>query len=165
MARSVLVVLGLGAIGWGLLCLFAGSIMPSWMGLSSPDKGDLYIESIALNVGLWVSLGIFAILGAAFQRLRSSAILALLVCSAGIAGGRIFAMTEGAHSGVYTRVALALEIAIVVAASAAYVSEKSRLAREAKELKRAEKAALEAALAAGHARTARSSAPLPGQHP
>jgi signal transduction histidine kinase len=164
MARSVLVVLGLGAIGWGLLCLFAGPIMPPWMGLSGPDKGELYIESIAVNVGLWSSLGIFAILGAAFQRLRSPAILALLVCTAGIAGGRIFGMTEAADAGVYTRMALALEIAIIVAASAAYISEKSRLAQEAKELKRAEKAALEAALAAEQARLARSPSPSPGQH-
>ena len=58
--------------------------------------------------------------------------------------------------------ALALEVAIVIAASAAYLSEKARLAREAKELKRAEKAALEAALAAEHeSETSKAEAPTP----
>ncbi|KPK66914.1 MAG: hypothetical protein AMS21_00550 [Gemmatimonas sp. SG8_38_2] len=150
MARNVLFLLGIGAIGWGLLCLFAGSIMPGWMGLSGPEQGELYIEALGLNVGLWPALGIFAIMGALFQRLRLAAALAFTVCAAGMAGGRIVALVQGAKPGVYTGLALALEVSIVVAASAAYVAEKRRLALEAKALKRAEKAALEAALAAEH---------------
>jgi hypothetical protein len=146
MARSVLIVLGLGSIGWGLMSFFAGSYMPDWMGLSGPEHGELYIESLALNAGLWPALGVFAFFGAAFQRLRLAATLAFMVCAAGIAGGRILALVNGGLPGVYTGLALAIEVAIVVAASAGYISEKTRLAREAREQKRAAKAALEAAL-------------------
>jgi len=146
MARSVLIVLGLGSIGWGLMSFFAGSYMPDWMGLSGPEHGELYIESLALNAGLWPALGVFAFFGAAFQRLRLAATLAFVVCAAGIAGGRILALVNGGLPGVYTGLALAFEVAIVVAASAGYISEKTRLAREAREQKKAQKAALEAAL-------------------
>ena len=159
-ARNVLFLMGVGAIGWGLLCFFAGSaIMPDWMGLSGPEQGELYIEALALNVGLWPALGIFAILGGLFQRLRLAAALAFVVCAAGMAGGRILALVQGASSGAYMNLVLAMEIAVVVAASAAYVSEKSRLSRQAKEMKRAEKAALEAALAAEHAQREEHAAP------
>lgn len=150
MARSVLVVLGLGSIGWGLFSFFAGSFMPDWMGLSGPEQGELYIESLAVNAGLWPALGVFALFGAAFQRLRLAATLAFVVCAAGIAGGRILALVSGGEPGVYTGLAIALEIAIVVAASAGYISEKTRLAREARDQKKAEKAALEAALQKEH---------------
>jgi hypothetical protein len=165
MARNVLFFLGVGSIGWALLSLFAGSILPDWMGLSGVQHGQLYIESIALNVGLWSALGVFALLGAAFQRLRLSASLAFLVCATGIAGGRILAMVQGAKPDPYIVLALALEVAIVVSASAAYVTEKARIAREAKELKRAEKAALEAALAAEHAHSVQAPAASPVQQP
>lgn len=165
MARSVLFLLGVGSVSWGLLCLFAGSVMPSWMGLSGPEHGELYIEAVGLNVGLWLALGTFAILGAAFQRLRLAAALIFVVCAAGIGGGRIIAMVQGAKPGVYTGMALALEVAMVVAASAAYISEKARLARQARELKKAEKAALEAALAAEHAEPPVSPAPSAVQQP
>ena len=162
MSRNVLFLLGLGAIGWALLSLFAGSIMPDWMGLSSTENGGLYIEAIAVNVGLWSALGTFALFGAAFQRLRLAAALAFIVCGSGFAGGRILAMVQGAKPDAYTGMALALEIAIVVAASAAYISEKTRVAREVREQKRAEKAALEAALAAEHAEPAEpDKAPVP----
>ncbi|MHA1517130.1 MAG: hypothetical protein ACTSYK_00855, partial [Alphaproteobacteria bacterium] len=83
-----------------------------------------------------------------------------------------------AKPGVYTGMALALEVAIVVAAAAADNSEKNRIsppaqeqpraekaAREAREQKRAEKAALEAALAAEHAETAEAPTPSPVQQP
>ena len=165
MSRNVLFLLGVGSIGWALLCLFAGSIMPDWMGLSDHPRGALYIESIALNVGLWSALGVFAFFGAAFQRLRLAAALAFIVCAAGMAGGRIFAMVQGATPDVYTGMALALEVAIVVAASAAYISEKTRILREAKEQKRAAKAALDAALAAKHVEQVDAPAPLPVQQP
>jgi hypothetical protein len=161
MSRNVLFLLGVGAIGWALLSLFAGSfIMPKWMGLSGAERGGLYIEAIAVNVGLWSALGAFALFGAAFQRLRLAAALAFIVCGSGFAGGRILAMVQGAKPDAYTGMALALEIAIVVAASAAYISEKARVAREVREQKRAEKAALEAALAAEHAEPAE-----PGEAP
>ncbi|MGB8222291.1 MAG: hypothetical protein WCF10_06875 [Polyangiales bacterium] len=165
MARNVLFLLGVGSIAWALLCLFAGSIMPDWMGLAGPTRGPLYIESIALNVGLWSGLGAFALLGAAFQRLRLAAVLAFMVCSAGIAGGRVLALVQGAKPDPYTGISLALEVAIVIAASAAYVSERTRLARDAKEQKRAEKAALEAALAAQHLERAGTASPSPVQQP
>jgi hypothetical protein len=165
MSRNVLFLLGVGAIGWALLCLFAGSIMPSWMGLTGAERGGLYIESIAVNVGLWSALGAFALVGAAFQRLRLAAALAFVVCGSGFAGGRILALVQGAKPDVYTGLALALEVAIVVAASAAYISEKTRIVREAKEQKRAEKAALEAALAAEHAERAEAPTPSPVQQP
>lgn len=165
MSRNVLFLLGIGSIGWGMLCLFAGSVMPDWMGLSGAEYGELYIESIAVNVGLWCALGAFALFGAAFQRLRLAASLAFIVCGAGFAGGRVLAMVQGAKPGVYTGMALALEVAIVVAASAAYISEKTRISREAKEQKRAEKAALEAALAAEHAEQAQTPPPSPLQQP
>jgi len=165
MSRNVLFLLGLGAIGWALLSLFAGSIMPNWMGLSGAEHGGLYIEAIAVNVGLWSALGAFALFGAAFQRLRLAAALAFIVCGSGFAGGRILAMVQGAKPDAYTGMALALEIAIVVAASAAYISEKTRVAREVKEQKRAEKAALEAALAAEHAELAEAPVPSPVQQP
>ncbi|MBW2189193.1 MAG: hypothetical protein DRH23_00620 [Deltaproteobacteria bacterium] len=163
MSRNVLFLLGVGAIGWALLSLFAGSfIMPKWMGLSGAEHGGLYIEAIAVNVGLWSALGAFALFGAAFQRLRLAAALAFIVCGSGFAGGRILAMVQGAKPDAYTGMALALEIAIVVAASAAYISEKTRVAREVREQKRAEKAALEAALAAEHAEPAEpAEAPVP----
>ncbi|NOQ84387.1 MAG: hypothetical protein GQ551_10280 [Myxococcales bacterium] len=163
MSRNVLFLLGVGAIGWALLSLFAGSfIMPKWMGLSGAEHGGLYIEAIAVNVGLWSALGAFALFGAAFQRLRLAAALAFIVCGSGFAGGRILAMVQGAKPDAYTGMALALEIAIVVAASAAYISEKTRVAREVREQKRAEKAALEAALAAEHAEPAEpGEAPVP----
>ena len=74
-------------------------------------------------------------------------------------------MVQGAKPGAYTGIALALEVAIVVAASAAYISEKTRIAREAKEQKRAEKAALEAALAAEHAERAEALPPSTIQQP
>ena len=150
MARSVLVVLGLGSIGWGLFRFFAGPFMPDWMGLSGPEQGELYIQSLALNAGLWPALGVFALFGAAFQRLRLAATLAFVVCAAGIAGGRILALVSGGEPGLYTYLAIALEIAIVVAASAGYISEKTRLAREARDQKKAETAALEAALQKEH---------------
>jgi hypothetical protein len=165
MARNVLFLLGVGSIGWGLLSLFAGSIMPAWMGLSGAEHGELYIESIAVNVGLWSALGAFALFGAAFQRLRLAAALAFIVCAAGFAGGRILAMVQGANPGAYTGLALALEVAIVVAASAAYISEKTRLSREAKEQKRAERAALEAALAQEQTQPADAPTPSPVQQP
>ncbi len=165
MSRNVLLLLGVGSIGWALLCLFAGSIMPNWMGLTGVEHGELYIESLAVNVGLWSALGAFALLGAAFQRQRLAAALAFIVCGSGFIGGRILAMVQGANPGVYTGIALALEVAIVLAASAAYVSEKTRVAREAKELKRAEKAALDAALAAEHAQPAEPATPSPVQQP
>lgn len=166
MSRNVLFLLGVGSIGWALLCLFFGSVMPTWMGLTGAEHGELYIESIAVNVGLWSALGAFAILGAGFQRLRLAAALAFVVCGSGFAGGRILAMVQGAKPGVYTGLALALEVAIVVAASAAYISEKTRIAREAKELQRAEKAALEAALAQSvHAAEAPAPSPSPVQQP
>lgn len=148
MARSVLFILGIGSIAWGALALFAGSVLPDWMGLSGPHHGELYIESVGLNAGMWPALGVFALFGAMFQRLRLAACLAFLVCAAGFAGGRIFALVQGATPGVYTGIALALEVGMVVAASAAYIAEKSRLSKLAREQKRAEKAALEAALAA-----------------
>jgi hypothetical protein len=166
MARNVLFLLGVGSIGWALLCLFAGSIMPDWMGLTSPTRGSLYIESIALNVGLWSALGAFALFGAAFQRLRLAAALAFMVCSAGIAGGRVLALVQGAKPDHwFSGIALVMEVAIVIAASAAYVSEKARLSREAKEQKRAEKAALEAALAARHVGRVGAASPSPAQQP
>jgi hypothetical protein len=167
MARNVLFLLGLGSIGWAMLSLFfAGSVLPDWMGLGDHSNGPLYIESMAVNVGLWSALGVFAVLGAMFQRLRLAATLAFLVCGAGFAGGRIVAMVQGAKPDIYTVIALALEVAIVIAASAAYISEKTRIAREAKELKKAEKAALEAALAAEHAAAAvEAPAPTPVQQP
>ena len=74
-------------------------------------------------------------------------------------------MVQGAKPDVYTGVAIALEVAIVVAAAAAYISEKARLSREAKEQKRAEKAALEAALAHEHAQQLEAPAPPPVQQP
>ncbi|MEM7139013.1 MAG: hypothetical protein AAF500_20740 [Myxococcota bacterium] len=151
MARSVLIILGLGTIGWGLLSYFAGSYLPDWMGLAGPQHGELYIEAMSVNVGLWPALGVFALFGAAFQRLRLSATLAFVVCSAGAAGGRILALTHGAEAGVYTMAAVALEVAMLLAALGGYVSEKSRLAKEAREQKRAERAALEAALEKEHA--------------
>jgi hypothetical protein len=165
MARNVLFFLGVGSIAWALLSLFAGSVLPDWMGLSGAEHGQLYIESIALNVGLWGALGVFALFGAAFQRLRLSASLAFLVCALGIASGRVLAMVQGAKPDPYIVLALALEVAIVISASAAYVSEKARIAREAKELKRAEKAALEAALAAEHALPVEAPAAAPVQQP
>jgi hypothetical protein len=165
MARNVLLLLGVGSIGWGLLCLFAGWITPEWMGLSGQDRGELYIESIAVNVGLWSALGAFALVGAAFQRLRLAAALSFVVCSAGFAGGRILALVQGANPGVFTGIAIALEVAILVAASAAYISEKARRSREAKEIKRAEKAALEAALAAEHAEQTEALSPSTIQQP
>jgi len=165
MARNVLLILGVGSISWALVCLFAGSIMPDWMGLTDPARGPRYIESIALNVGLWSALGAFALFGAAFQRLRLAASLAFIVCAGGIAGGRILAWVQGARPDPYTGMALTLEVAIAIAASAAYVSERARLSREAKEQKRAEKAALEAALAAEHVEKAGASAPSPVQQP
>lgn len=161
MARSVLLLLGIGSIAWGALALFAGSVLPDWMGLSGPHIGELYIESVGLNGGMWPALGVFALFGSAFQRLRLSACLAFLVCAAGFAGGRIFAMVQGANPGVYTGIALALEVGIVVAASAAYVAEKSRLSKLAREQKKAEKAALEAALAAEHIEPAPPPEPPP----
>ncbi len=151
MARGVLVILGLGSIGWGLMSFFAGSYMPDWMGLSGPVHGELYIESLAVNAGMWPALGVFALFGAAFQRLRLAATLAFMVCGSGIAGGRILALVNGGEPGIYTGLAMAIEIAIVLAASAGYVSERTRLAREAREQKKAERAALEAALRKEHA--------------
>jgi hypothetical protein len=165
MARNVLILLSVGSIGWALLCLFAGSIMPDWMGLSGAEHGELYIESIAVNVGLWSALGAFALFGAAFQRLRLAAALAFVVCAAGFAGGRILAMVQGANPGAYTGIVLALEVALVVAASTAYVSEKTRLSREAKEKEKAEKAALQAALAAEHTENPDAPQPSPIQQP
>ena len=76
MARNVLFLLGVGAIGWAMLCLFAGSIMPDWMGLSGAEHGELYAESLAINVGMFTALGVFGVLGAMFQRLRLAATLA-----------------------------------------------------------------------------------------
>jgi len=150
MARNVLFLLGVGSIAWAVLCLFAGSFLPDWMGLAGPHHGELYIESVAYNVGMWSALGIFGFLGAMFQRLRLSSALAFLVSSGGLAGGRILAIARGAELEVYTVIALGLEIAMLIMATTAYVSEKARLSREARELKKAEKAALEAALAAEH---------------
>ncbi len=166
MARNVLFLLGIGSIGWAMLSLFAGTVLPDWTGLSGPEHGELYIESLAVNVGLWTAMAAFAVLGAVFQRLRLSAALAFIVCASGFAGGRILGIVRGADFGVYTGIAMALEVALVVAASAAYVSEKTRLSREAKELKRAEKAALEAALAAEHAaESGPAQPPSPAQQP
>ncbi|MGB5265173.1 MAG: hypothetical protein WBN14_11650 [Polyangiales bacterium] len=167
MARNVLIVLGIGSIGWAMLCLFfPGTFLPDWMGLGEMSRGPLYIESMAVNVGLWSALGAFAVFGAAFQRLRLAAVLTFVVCGTGFAGGRILALVQGAKPDIHIVIALALEVGIVVAASVAYVSEKTRIAREARELKKAEKAALEAALAAEHAaRPAEASAPSPVQQP
>ena len=166
MARNVLFLIGVGSIGWAMLCLFAGSFMPDWMGLSGTHHGELYIESFSINVGMWTALGVFAILGAAFQRVRLAAALAFVVVVSGIAGGRIVALAQGAAGEAYTIIALGLEIALVVAAAAAYVSEKARLSREARELKKAEKAALEAALAAEHPESAEvAPPPSPVQRP
>ncbi|MGB3051113.1 MAG: hypothetical protein WBB42_08935 [Polyangiales bacterium] len=167
MARNVLFLLGIGSLGWAMLSLFfAGAVLPDWMGLGDPSRGPLYIESTAVNVGLWSALGVFAVFGAAFQRLRLAAVLMFVVCGAGFAGGRILAMVQGAKPDIYTVIALALEVGIVVAASAAYVSEKTRIAREARELKKAEKAALQAALAAKDAAPpAEAPAPSPVQQP
>lgn len=167
MARNVLIVLGIGSIGWAMLCLFfPGTFLPDWMGLGEMSRGPLYIESMAVNVGLWSALGAFAVFGAAFQRLRLAAVLTFVVCGTGFAGGRILALVQGAKPDIHIVIALALEVGIVVAASVAYVSEKTRIAREARELKKAEKAALEAALAAEHAaRPAEAPAPSPVQQP
>ena len=166
MARNVLFLLGVGSIGWALLYVFFGdTIMPLWMGLTDRPQGGLYIESIAVNVGLWSALGAFALFGGAFQRLRLAAALTFVVCGAGFAGGRILALVQGAKPDPYSGIALALEVAVVVAAAAAYISEKARLSREAKEQQRAEKAALEAALAAEHAEQADAATPSPIQQP
>jgi hypothetical protein len=153
MARNVLFLLGVGSVGWAMLCLFAPSVLPEWTGLSDATRGPLYIEALSYNVGMFTALGVFGIFGALFQRLRLAASLAFLVCAGGLAGGRVLAMVQGGTPDVYIVIALALEVAMLVAASAAYVSEKTRISREAKELKKAEKAALEAALAAEHADT------------
>jgi len=165
MARNVLLLLGIGSIGWALMAFFAGSIMPHWMDLTDPTLGARYIEAIALNVGLWSGLGAFALFGAAFQRLRVAAALAFIVCAGGIAGGRVLALVQGAKPDPYTAIAIALEVAIVIAASAAYISEKARLSREAKEQKKAEKAALEAALAARQVERVGATVPSPVQQP
>ena len=167
MARNVLILLGIGSIGWAMLSLFfPGTFLPDWMGLSDLSRGPLYIESMAVNVGLWSALGTFAVFGAAFQRLRLAAVLTFLVCGTGFAGGRILAMVQGARPDIHIVVGLALEVGIVVAASVAYVSEKTRIAREARELKKAEKAALEAALAGEHAaRPPEAPAPSAVQQP
>jgi hypothetical protein len=166
MARNVLFLLGIGSIAWAMLSLFAGTVLPDWSGLAGPEHGELYIESMAVNVGLWSAMGAFGLFGAAFQRLRLAAALSFVVVGSGFAGGRILGIVRGADFGAYTGIALALEVAMVVAASAAYVSEKARLSREAKEMKRAEKAALEAALAAEHAADASAAqSPSPVQQP
>ena len=39
--------------------------------LRNTTRGDLYIESMAVNVGLWSALGAFALFGGAFQRLKN----------------------------------------------------------------------------------------------
>ena len=165
MSRNVLFLLGLGAIGWALLSVFVGERMPDGVGLAGAEHGELYIESFAVNVGLWSALGAFALFGALFQRLRLAAALAFIVCASGFAGGRILAIVQGATPVAYTWLALALEVAIVVAASAAYISEKTRVAREVREQKRAEKAALEAALAAEHADLDKAPVQSPVQQP
>ncbi|MFW2388999.1 MAG: hypothetical protein ACN4G0_11720 [Polyangiales bacterium] len=166
MARNVLFLLGIGSIGWAMVSLFFGSIFPEWTGLGGQHHGQLYIEALATNVGLWTALGAFALAGAMFQRLRLAATLAFLVCAAGFTGGRILALVQGARPEPFTVMVLALEVAMIVAASAAYISEKTRIAREARELKKAEKAALEAALAAEHAiPPAEAPSPSPVQQP
>ncbi|MGB5523806.1 MAG: hypothetical protein WBM96_14650, partial [Polyangiales bacterium] len=72
----MLFLLGIGSIGWAMLSLFfAGTVLPDWMGLGDLSRGPLYIESMAVNVGLWSALGAFAVFGAAFQRLRLAAVL------------------------------------------------------------------------------------------
>ena len=157
--------LGLGFVTWGLVSFFAGSYLPAWMGLSGPDHGELYIEAMGLNAGLWPALGVFGLFGAAFQRLRLPATLAFLVCAAGMAGGRFLALANGGQPGVYTGLTVALEVAVVLAASAGYVSEKTRIAREAREQKRAAKAALEAALERKRADAASNQAPASANVP
>ena len=123
MARNVLFLLAIGSIGWAMLSLFfAGPVLPDWMGLDHHSLGPLYIEAMAVNVGLWSAMGAFGLFGAMFQRLRLAAALAFVVCGAGFAGGRVLAMVQGAKPDLYNVIALALEVAVVVAASAASVS-------------------------------------------
>ena len=161
MARNVLLLFGAAAIGWAMLCLFAGSVLPEWLGLSGVEHGELYIESVAVNVGLWTAVGVLGILGGMFQRLRLPAALTFLVVAGGIAGGRVLALVHGAKPGLFTVIALAIEVGLVVAATAAFLSERTRISREAKELHKAEKAALDAALAAEHSTSAEEAAPPP----
>lgn len=122
---------GLASVLWGALSLFASQHFPDWLGVPT-DKGAAFIDFHSINTGLWPGLGLFALAGVAIERLRKSATLTLLVCTASIAGGRVIALALGGQAGVRSSITLALEFAMVAAFSVAYVSEKSRLAREAR---------------------------------
>ena len=47
MARNVLFLLGIGSIGWGMLSLFAGTVLGDLKCLAGPVHGELYMESMA----------------------------------------------------------------------------------------------------------------------
>ena len=131
MARSVLLLFGLAFILWGVFSLFASQYLPDWLGVT-PEQGEAFIDFHSINTGLWPGLGFFSLVGATVERLRISAILGVLVCTASIAGGRIIALVLGGQAEVYTSIGLALELAIVAAFSVADVAEKTRIARAAR---------------------------------
>ena len=122
---------GVASVLWGALSLFATQYFPDWLGVP-PGKGAAFIDFHSINTGLWPGLGLFALAGATIERLRKTATLTLLVCTASIAGGRVIALALGGQAGVRSSITLALEFAMVAAFSVAYVSEKARLAREAR---------------------------------
>ena len=137
MARGVLFVFGAILILWGGAAIFAGALLPEWLGLG-PERGAQYIEFHAINSGLWPALGIFALLGAVITPLRIPAILALLVCASGAAFGRVFAMVQrGADPDISSIAIMAAEFAIIAGTAFAYVSEQARVHRENKAALRA----------------------------
>ncbi len=123
MARAFLVLFGVGSIAWGLFALFGTDFAAERMGLQFLD-GDGLIEFFGINAGLWPAVGTLSLIGAATTRLRLTALVTILVCVGGTAGGRILAMLEGAEPGLYTYVALGLELGVTLLAAIAYGAEK-----------------------------------------
>ena len=123
MARAFLVLFGVGGIAWAFLTLYATQFLAARMGFRLTDD-DGMIEFFGLNAGLWPAVGVLALTGAAFARLRITAIVTIFVCLAGTAVGRVVGMLQGAEPGLYTYAALGFEIAGILLATLAYGSEK-----------------------------------------
>ena len=131
MAKVFLLLFGLGGIAWGFFAVYATKFLAARMGLELTGDDGL-IEFYGLNAGLWPGVGVLALASAAVPRMRITAVVTIFVCLAGTVVGRVIAMLHGAEPGLYTYLALSVEIAGVLFAAIAYGSEKRETTLKAK---------------------------------
>jgi len=113
MAVILLLINGLGFIGFGFLGLVSPETSANLIGLDLLGA-DAEIEIFAQYGGLFIAIGCFGVWGALRETMQRSSLALLLMVYAGLGGGRLIGLlvVEGA-AGSYTFGAMAYEFLMV----------------------------------------------------